>query len=140
MSRPVLAAMVTYFVVLVLSIVYLAVTWPSLYETYMYEACDGLRDAQAGINSGDQALVADGERRMSALDPASEQTQRDDAKVALLWDVDGVLMDSLYPSKKEAPTAQPLSTADLALIDRGVQACEDQTDSRLPPFRMLDPG
>jgi hypothetical protein len=121
-------------VVTVAFIVVLFATWQSPSEAYTEDACDGLRAAVQGIADGDRAAVSDGERAMSALDPAGEDPEANQADLQKLWAASGALARVLkgWDASDQTPTG-----ADLRLITTGVDVCRTHDSPWFAPQRLL---
>ncbi len=114
--------------------VYFFLSWPSNFEQYMTSACNGLRDADASINSADRSGVSEGWNSMAALDPASEQEDADQTAVQRGWAASGALQRTLNRWDEGADSVAP---EDQPLIDRALETCEPYDYPWYSPYQVV---
>lgn len=104
----------------------------SAYESYMGDACDGLRTMATAYESKDRDAFDEGYREVWALDPAGEeaaggQTLRQE--VDRLWNAQRLLHIAAYEPAELNEGASiwrglDLSERDQAKIRQGIETCE----------------
>ena len=100
----------------------------------MTSACNGLRDADASINSADRSGVSEGWNSMAALDPASEQEDADQTAVQRGWAASGALQRTLNRWDEGADSVAP---EDQPLIDRALETCEPYDYPWYSPYQVV---
>lgn len=104
----------------------------SAYESYMADACDGLRTMASAYETQDREAFEEGYTNVWALDPAGEEAGGDKSlrrEVHRLWNAQRLLHIAAYEPAEMNEGASvwrglPLSEQDQAGVERGLETCE----------------
>jgi hypothetical protein len=104
----------------------------SAYESYMADACDGLRKMATAYETKDREAFDEGYKEVWGLDPAGEEAAGDKAlrrEVHRLWNAQRLLHIAAYEPAELNDGASiwrglELSERDQAKIQQGVETCD----------------
>jgi hypothetical protein len=112
------------------------VSWPSRFESWTSEACDGIRQADAALSTADPRGVAAGWKKTGSLDPAGDVVDSDsEADLNKLWDASNALL-RITRQAERSPEAS-IDAEDQWLVDQGVEVCRSYTYPWFGPARLL---
>ena len=104
----------------------------SPYESYISDACDGLRGMDAAFEAGDREALERGFPKLGSLEPAGEEAGGDDARrrdVEAVWNAQRIIsIASFKPPEITGPDlvwrGKSLTQSELADVDTGLKVCE----------------